>query len=161
MKTLPLVNSKELALVDDKDFEIFSQIKWRMVNYGYVMGYVKKQVALKYGLPHGACYLHRLLMNIPEGLTCDHKDLNKLNNQRFNLRTCTHKQNTCNRKKRSDAATSKFIGVHQNKLGFFFANIVIDGKQRHIRCSDEIQAAQTYNELAKKHYGEFARLNEV
>lgn len=43
--------------------------------------------------------------------------------------------------------------------GYWYARIMIDGKQYWRSAATEVEAAQKYNEMAKEHAGEFARPN--
>ena len=98
-------------------------------------------------------------MNNPVNMEIDHKDENKLNNQRYNLRLATHSQNMINKKIRKDN-TSGYKGVHITSGKYILAHIRTGGKQIHLGSFiDIVSAAHAYDDAAKKYYGEFARLN--
>jgi hypothetical protein len=96
----------------------------------------------------------------------DHKDHDTLNNRRYNLRICSPKENQRNRLKRP-GGTSKFKGVcrYVTPKGFLYfqSKISLPGmKTKHIGSfQTEEEAALAYNEMALKHFGEFALLNEL
>jgi hypothetical protein len=90
----------------------------------------------------------------------DHRDGNRLNNQRSNLRACTHSQNGCNRAKLR-ATASQYKGVRLLE-GKWAAEIRLDGKRAYLgRFLTEEDAAIEYNRAALKIHGEFARLNVI
>lgn len=154
MKEIKL-NKGKVALVDDGDFEYLSQFKWYVVN-----GYAVRNK------PGGGnqVRMHREIMNAPAGLCVDHKDMDKLNNQKGNLRLCTRAQNHMNRKKQSCGRASRFKGVGINKRRYR-VQFRINGKrvEKTFRLTPEgeIMAAEYYNNLAQTHFGEFARLNKI
>lgn len=88
----------------------------------------------------------------------DHIDGNTLNDDPSNLRLCTHKQNSAN-KKVSGKGTSQYKGVSWHKPTQKW-QVRVAG-----RCvgyfSNEVEAALVYNKEATKVFGEFARLNPV
>ncbi|MDI6449236.1 HNH endonuclease [Anaerobaca lacustris] len=43
--------------------------------------------------------MHRQIMDPPKGKVVDHKNRNRLDNTRINLRVCTHAENTQNARK--------------------------------------------------------------
>ena len=55
-------------------------------------------------------YMHREIMQPPEGMIVDHKSRNKLDNSRDNLRVCTREENMRNRAK-AIRCSSRFKGV--------------------------------------------------
>lgn len=162
MKEIAIGGSNKKMLVDDSDFEMMSKVVWKVDRVGYCAGSVGLTLASQIGVPSGRWYAHRLIMR-PEGkLTVDHINLNKLDNQRENLRICTHRENTFNRPKRKDSISSKYIGVHWcNTHKAWIASISINRKQKRKRCGSEVEAALLYNELALKHRGPYARLNQI
>jgi hypothetical protein len=104
--------------------------------------------------------MHREIMKPPKGLVVDHRFGNTLDNRRANLRLATKAQNMQNRRKRKDTS-SQFIGVSFDKnYKKWVSQIVYQRKRKWLgRFDDEINAAKAYDEAAKKHHGEFARLN--
>ncbi len=96
----------------------------------------------------------------------DHKDQNKLNCCRGNLRPATDTQNKGNRKKYANGK-SKFKGVYWNKLnrtwraqiGFHRLHTAL-GSFSGIEVG-EIQAAYAYNVAATKRFKKHAYLNPV
>ena len=146
-----------VTLVDDQDFDFLSQFKWCA------------------GIKHGSCYarrrqngpqalyrsqqMHRLIMGVTDPKEkIDHRDGNTLNNQRSNLRICTHAQNLANRgvDKRS---RSGYKGV--SPLGKKWrAYIVLNYKQKVLgRFDCPIEAAKAYDRAAIEMHGEFCNLN--
>ncbi len=105
--------------------------------------------------------MHREIMNAPDGLLVDHQNGKTLDNRRSNLRLATHSQNMCNKPKTSTKSTSRFRGVYLDKRkGRWVAKIQINRKCIWLGHFDnEIDAARVYDTAAKKHHGEFARLN--
>ena len=95
MKKIPLTQGK-FALIDDKDFELVSKYKWcacKIYNTFYAVTSVSKpdnRIA--------KIYMHRLILNPPAGFGVDHRDINGLNNRRYNLRPCNRTQNAQNQR---------------------------------------------------------------
>jgi hypothetical protein len=155
---IKLSNGQDV-FVDENDFEWISKYKWH-IHGGYAahskhLGMVDGKQKIKVIL------MHRLIMGSPEGYEVDHKDRNKLNNTRANLRICTRNQNQMNRDYFSE--TSQYRGVHWCKKDKAWrAQIRVDGKQKYLgqyKC--QIKAAEAYNLAAIKHHGEFAQLNNI
>lgn len=104
--------------------------------------------------------MHRLLANPPDDLDVDHRDLDGLNNRRFNFRICTRAQNS--RRRRSVAGASIFKGVafHRHS-GLYHATINLDGRQISLRYhKTERGAAEAYDLAAVEYFGEFALTNK-
>jgi hypothetical protein len=134
----------KVALVDAEDAPLVSQYRWRLnVGYAYVYGLGSMQ---------------RLLMKPPKGKTVDHIDGDRLNNQRYNLRICTHAENMRNRN--SATGASRFKGVWLCK-GSWRARIGVDGRYIGLGSfASERKAAKAYDKAALELHGEFARTNK-
>lgn len=114
MKTISLTQGMETA-VDDQDYDSLSQFKWRYQKREGKPGYACRTIQLNGKV--GAVMMHRQILGNPAGLVIDHKDGNGLNNQRLNLRPCTHAQNMANRSLHKNNTTG-VSGVHRHKNGF-------------------------------------------
>ena len=98
-------------------------------------------------------------MKTPANLEVDHRDHNGLNCLEDNMRNCTHKQNTANKKIRGN---SKYHGVCIQNGKQIVAQIRIDNKHIHLGTfKTEKLAAIAYNIAAIKYFGEFANLNLI
>ena len=106
--------------------------------------------------------MHRFILNLSGKTGTDHKDLNKLNNQKYNLRPCNKSQNRSNTKKQKGNYSSKYKGVcWNNAMNGWQAQIKVMGNTKYLGCfAGEWQAAQIYNKAAIKYFGNFALLNE-
>lgn len=150
MKKILLTQGK-YALVDDADFKWLNQWKWHAVKRG------KCWYARRGSAPQ--IYMHRLIMNNPEKMDIDHINDNGLDNQRHNLRICTHRQNLQNSRKRINA-TSKYKGTYYAKIGERRKRWVATICGRAIGYfSTEKEAALAYDDAAKRNFGLFARTN--
>lgn len=159
MKELILTQGK-IALVDDEDFDYLSQFKWTAFKYKEDKFYAGRSI-IKNGERYNLL-MHREIMATPDNMEVDHKDYDGLNNQKYNLRNCSHSQNNMNRSLRS-TNTSGYKGVCWDYLrNRWSARITINYKCRFIGyfVSKE-DAACAYNEAAIKYHGDFAKLNEV
>lgn len=149
MKLIPLTKG-QFAMVDDMDFEELSKLKWRF-SRGYAVRW-----SIKIQGPKRMIYMHALIMSPPEGNEVDHKDGNGLNNQRDNLRNCTHTKNKYNSKMYS---TNK-LGVKGVSLfrGKFRATIQHSGQWVWLGDFKNLLEAKLAHETAAlKYHGEFAR----
>jgi len=149
---LKLTNSDKVAIVDRCDFKRLEKYAWRITNYGYVVTGNPKRGTFR--------FLHHLVVGRTLGLDADHRDRNKLNNRRNNLRIATRSQNEANKGLRRDS-TTKLKGVSFFKRdGTFRAQIGFDGRKMHIGYFDTPkQAAIAYDAEATKLFGEFALTN--
>jgi hypothetical protein len=107
--------------------------------------------------------MHRLVA-ARKGITgqVDHKDQNKLNNQRNNLRAATRSQNGANCGKQQNNTTG-FKGVCWSKWAQKWqASIGVSGKVIHLGYwNSAIAAACAYNRAAHKYFGPYAVFNKV
>jgi hypothetical protein len=88
MKSILLSDGLTFAYVDKQDFDLIRQYVWYLNKNGYAYRWDgSRPVAL-----------HVTILGHREGLEIDHKDRNKLNNCRYNLRHVTHAVNQLNRK---------------------------------------------------------------
>lgn len=162
MKRIPVNNRNGIAkysLVDDEDYEWLSAFKWSFAGKGYVA----RGVWNKTRVVHEK--MSRIIMKAPDGKEVDHIDLNKLNNQRSNLRLATHRQNSCHTGFISTPKSSRFKGVSWiERLGKWQAYIGGRDTKTHkylgIFKSEE-EAAKAYNRAAIEMYGEWASPNTL
>lgn len=149
MKLIALTQNK-FAQVDDKDFDYISQWKWSYSGQYAHRASGKNNV-----------YLHRLLMGNPVEQV-DHKDTDKLNCQRNNLRLASHSENSRNKQLQRNN-TSGYKGVSWYKAyGKWEAKIKYNGHTTKLGYfKDSLDAARAYNDAAQELHGDFARLNNV
>lgn len=143
------------ALVDGKDYDWLMQRKWWAVKGGRSY-YAVRQVGEK----RKTIWMHREILNTPQGSFTDHINHNGLDNRKQNLRICTHSQNLRNQKLQQER-TSKYKGVSwQKNCTMWVAFIGYKGKKIYLGAFDnEIEAAKKYDQKAKELFGEFAYTN--
>lgn len=161
-KTIPLTRG-QYAIVDDEDYERLSKMKWTYLHKhgksegeGYGVHYYRVGSKVK------AVQMHRLITDAPAGMDVDHINGDGLDNRKSNLRVCTRSQNLRNQRVKSNKKGSRFKGVHRipNPKNPFVASIYVSGRLRYLGVfHSEVAAALAYDDAAKIHYGEFARLN--
>lgn len=160
MKEIKLTQGK-IALVDDEDFERLSRFKWHVRLRGNII-YAARSCPIGNG-KYRRMPMHREVLRLA-GATpiIDHRDLNGLNNQKSNIRICTHEQNRQN-KGPLVTNTSGIKGVSWDKKNKrWVSHICCHGKQRNLgRFSDKESATIAYNSAALKLHGEFACLNDA
>ena len=143
----------KFAIVDAEDYGRLSRHKWHACGR------------------KGCCYacrshngktieMHREILDAPAGMVCDHRNHNRLDNRRRNLRICTPSQN-CQNRRPQPGGTSRYKGVYWNRdARKWLARIQHRGRLIHIGCYDyEADAAIAYDDMAIELFGEFACLN--
>ncbi len=153
-KKIPLTQGK-YTIVDDEDYEWLNQFKWYAVR-GRSTFYAQRMLKRK------CLRMHREIMNAPLGKEVDHRNRDGLDNQRANLRVCTHQQNIFNHIKQKKA-TSRHKGVSWNKRERKWIARIGHNKQRMYLgyFNNEDEAARAYNEKVTELFGEFARPNNI
>lgn len=144
------------ALVDGEDYEQLAKHKWYAIKSGKTF-YAARHTSRKLG-KRRQIRMHREILNIPEGMECDHRSHNGLDNRKKSLRICTHQQNQHNRRLEV-GRTSQYKGVQQCN-GKWRATIRINKQPIHLGYfSSEAEAAKAYDKKAKELFGEFALTN--
>lgn len=158
MKKIKLHSEKytnKYALVDDEDYDYLNQFIWyiqKSKNTFYVIRnkYKSKKI-----------YMHREILDIKDsGILTDHINGDGLNNQRYNIRTCTRQQNNMNRRLLKKSK-SKYKGVYwHKKFKRWYVKIKINNKTKSLGAhKNEKNAALIYDYWANKLFKEFAYLN--
>lgn len=160
MKTLPLTKG-QVALVDDEDFDRVSGFKWTAVNgKNDNTFYAHRHIKIDGKWKHQK--MHRLIVGANHSEKVDHIDGNGCNNQKQNLRKCTHQQNMRNMRIHNKNGFKGVTLLPKKPVRPYVAHITLEGKHKHIGYFDTaLEAAVAYNQKAVEHYGEFARLNPV
>ena len=155
MKVIPLTKGK-YAIVDDEDYERLNEWKWHFNN-----GYAKRGIWDGKRKKVNHVIMHRLIINAPLNCFVDHKNHDRLDNRKCNLRVCTPQENQFNQKPRNK--TSKYKGLFYHKLNKkWIVQIQKDNKKIHVGSfAIEAEAAIAYNIAARNLFGEFAYLNNI
>jgi hypothetical protein len=153
---IPLTQGK-FAKVDPDDYTWLAQFRWHSKTNEYAAYAVR---TITRDRRQKRIYMHRLIMNTPPHLVCDHVNHDGLDNRRHNLRNCTLTQNNANTRPAKNAS-SKYKGVSYNKRRKKFAAFIKKaGSQIHLGYfHDEIEAARAYDRAARKYHKAFALLN--
>ena len=156
MREIPLANGKGVAIVDDEDYERLAVHKWRLVSHGYAGRAEGPRPRRRYSM------MHREVLGFgPGDPEIDHRNRDRLDNRRANLRLCSHQDNTCNQPLRSVPKTSLYKGVSRSpKRRKWSAHIKNNGRTIFLGCFvAQEEAAAAYDAAAEKAWGEFAATN--
>lgn len=153
MRRITLTQGK-FALVDNSDYDWINQYKWCAVNehgYWYALGWVNGK----------SIFMHRLIINTPEGQMTDHKSGDGLDNRRTNLRVCTVSQNGYNQGIQQRPKSSAYKGVYwYSPRNCWRAIIKVNSKRYYLgNFKTELEAVGAYDLAAFKYHGQFANLN--
>ena len=154
--TIVARNTGAVAIVDADDAQFLLQFTWSQNPRGH---FVRND--------HGKVLMMHRVIAERAGLNLsayiDHKDGDKLNNTRSNLRSATNQQNQFNTERQVNN-TSGFKGVTWDKHNSrWLARIRFGkGKRQHLGSFVTAEeAARAYNNAAEELHGDYARLNKV
>jgi len=149
---------RDYVLVDDADAEFVMRFRWHKDNCGYAR---RHETGKGRRERRAALMMHREILGLAPGRypNVDHRNGNRLDNRRQNLRACTPAQNCMNRRKPRGGAA--FKGVTKNTCGEKWqACIYHEGKRIHLGSFDTPeQAAAAYDKESSRLRGEFAVTN--
>src|SRR5262245_27835117 len=103
------VGKEHFAIIDDEDYELVSQFKWRSQKRRYTM-YAVANIRTPNGKSWTTILMHCVILNLHTGI--DHINADGLDNRRANLRPATMHENNGNYKKRK--GKSQYKGVCRN-----------------------------------------------
>jgi hypothetical protein len=144
----------QVALVDDADFDRINRVRWHAQRTPEGVFYAIAAGADPQTGKRTTVYMHRMVMRAPKGSAVDHRDGNRLNNQRDNLRFCNPLENVGNSKKqRISRMPYKGILRSKNKWRARIGHVHLG-----MFCTPE-EAAAAYDKAALERFGEFACVN--
>ncbi len=144
------------TIVSNDDYERVMTRSWQVF---FKKGKPYATSSFSRGGKQGKIWMHRFILDAPEGMLVDHRDGNGLDNTRENIRICTALENARNTRK--NRGSSRFKGVSWDKVRERWeAGITVNGKRIYLgRFISEDLAAKKYDKAALLHFGDFARIN--
>jgi len=139
--------------ISPQDAHLLEAFDWSVDSKGYVSRLEDME-----GGRQRRIYLHRVILDAPAGVLVDHRNGDRSDNTRENIRTCTHAENMRNSKVRKNnklGIKGVYFDKHRNK---FRAAIRLNTKRRSLgsyNTADEAKAA--YDAAAQALHGAFAR----
>lgn len=147
------INNGGFAQIDPCDFELVVSRHW----YAVKRSQGRAETVYAESAKRPQTHMHRLILGgLCAGMVVDHINGDGLDNRRSNLRVCTQRENSRNRR-----AVHGYRGVSwKADIGRWRARIMVDRREISLGAFDtQALAAAAYNEAAIKHHGQFAKLN--
>jgi hypothetical protein len=147
------------TIVDAADYERLASRSWCVANLRLRRPYAVSSYRDEAGRPRQV-YMHRVILEAPADARVDHINGDGLDNRRCNLRFCTPAQNVTN--SRGVRSSSGFRGVFETSAGRYRTRLRIPGQSCRLDLGvfqTAAEAARAYDDAARTHHGEFARLN--
>lgn len=158
MRQIPLTHG-QVALVDEKDAACLPSVKWHAIYNARTKKWYAT-ASLQHGMKVRTVYMHRYILNAPQGMHVDHINGDGLDNRRSNLRLATRSQNQHNRRTQYNNATGyKGVSYFKNDRSYWMQFQVNGRRVRVGGFKTAMEAAKAYDRLAREHHGAFARLN--
>ena len=153
-REIPLTKGR-VTLVDDDLYPVLSRFHWSVDGSGYAQRAVKTDRGWR------PIRMHRDILGLVGSEMGDHRNLNKLDNRRENLRRCDARGNVRSRGLNCNNKTG-YKGVHFNAArNCYQTYITVDYHHVYLgRYGTAKEGAEAYNEAARKYHGEFAKQNE-
>lgn len=155
MKKIALTQGK-FTKVDDSDYIFLKKWKWCAHKSGNTY-YAVRSLVVKGNKK--TIIMHRIVMDASKYFEVDHIDGDGLNNQKENLRVCTHSENLKNRKiGKNNKSGLKGVSWY-SRVEKWVAFIEVDGKQIGLGYFlTKENAYKAYCEACIEYHGKFARL---
>jgi hypothetical protein len=130
------------ALVDDQDYERLAAFRWHLSQRGYVV----RNLARIDGRRPSPRSMHRDVLGLEPGdsagLQADHRNHDKLDNQRVNLRLTTPSGNGANRRGPDLQSQTGLRGVsYHRQSGKWHAVATLNGRRHSLRYFDTPEEA--------------------
>jgi len=152
VRYIPLTK-KKFAIVDAADYEWLSKHKW----YAQARRDGKGFYAAR-NRGRQTVFMHREIMQTPEGKVVDHRNGNGADNRRANMRNCTQDENRLNSRARG-REKSEFTGVFR-KGNKWEAQFKYKGRRYYLGLYDDpVEAAKARDRMAYALAGPFVYLN--
>jgi hypothetical protein len=149
--SIPLSGGKSAAQVDEADFAVLSERKWKLHKDGYA--YRTERQNGRYV----NVYMHRAILGITDKRRVDHINRDKLDNRRENLRAATQSQNLHNSGKPKHNRSGHKGVYWMNKRNRWCAQIRVDGHHYHLGVHATLDDALAAYEAGRRRLlGEFA-----
>lgn len=149
---VPLAGDKGFAKISVGRYDLISKHNWCLTGKGYPTTRTKGKLVK----------LHRMILGLTDPkIQTDHINRDALDSRDENLRKCDNGRNQRN-SIGLPYKTSKYCGVYWNKrIKKWHTQINFNGKQEHLGFfTEEVEAAQTYNQRALELDPEFFKLNK-
>ena len=146
------------VMIDDDDIEKVSGYNWRLFSLRKGDVYFKAYTGYNKG-EKDHLFLHRFIMGVTDPkIYIDHKNGDRLDNRKSNLRMCSKAENQRNSIKSSlNKVGVKGVGRDRYR---FKARVYVDSKEIYLGSFATLQEAHlAYCRGAIKYYGEFANFD--